>query len=88
MIPYHTLPRTCLRFSVGPVKDVHATFVTEYTYSAGPSLGWAVVACVFGLAGAIAVLVLRARATTEQDGPFKKCGTTVGPSAAPAVGTV
>jgi len=72
----------------------------QYTgyFKAGPTLGVAVVAWLLGTTGAVVVLVLRARATIDQDGPFKKCmpnatggantGTPAGPPGVPAVGTV
>lgn len=40
--------------------------------SAGPTLGVAVVAWLLGVAGAVVVLLFRARATTDQEGPFKR----------------
>ncbi len=67
-------------------------------YKAGPTFGVAVVAWLLGTVGAIVALALRARATTDQDGPFMKylpdatggatSGTPAGPPGAPAVGTV
>lgn len=70
-------------------------------YNPGPAFGLAVVAWIFGTAGAIAVVVLRARETdvTNLDGPLRKfvqnangvsTANPAGPpaAAAPAVGTV
>lgn len=42
-------------------------------YDTGPTLGVAVVSWLLGMLGAVVVLILRPRATTDQDGPFSKC---------------
>ncbi|CAN0369679.1 unnamed protein product [Ectocarpus sp. 12 AP-2014] len=47
--------------------------VYSVDYSPGPTLAVAVVAFIFGLVGAIVTCVLRNKATTEQDGPFRAC---------------
>lgn len=44
----------------------------EVKVVAGPSLGLAVTAWIFGLAGTIIILTLRIKATTNQDGPCRK----------------
>ena len=54
------------------IDDYFYSSTYEADYSPGSTLVWAVVAFVFGLAGSISVLVLRGRATADQDGPFRK----------------
>ncbi|CAM9586861.1 unnamed protein product [Ectocarpus sp. 8 AP-2014] len=45
----------------------------SFDFSPGPTFAVAVVAFIFGLVGAIVICVLRNKATTEQDGPFRAC---------------
>lgn len=101
----HARFRVYFSFSVNNWSDTTASYyssvgvVTYWYYDAetGPTFAVAIMAFILGLVGAIAVLVLRARATTDQDGPFRKCmpnatgantGTPAGPTEYPAVGTV
>ncbi|CAM9933793.1 unnamed protein product [Ectocarpus sp. 4 AP-2014] len=61
------------------IEEVEDYYVSYYSgiysvdFSPGPTLAVAVVAFIFGLVGAIVTCVLRNKATTEQDGPFRAC---------------
>lgn len=54
-----------LRFPFASVEDANI--------EAGPTLGVAVLAWLFGLAGTFTILLLRSRVTSDQEGPFRKC---------------
>ncbi|CAN0143068.1 unnamed protein product [Pylaiella littoralis] len=68
------------------------SYVTTYSSTAeydtgataGPSVGLAIVAWILGTAGAVVTLVFFRRATTNQDGPFRKCLANVAPTNAGA----
>ena len=44
----------------------------EFIYGPGRTIGWAIAAAALGVAGAITILVLRGRATADEDGPLRK----------------
>lgn len=92
-------PRHALVLSGRPVESTYEeVFGFSVEVRSGSTLGVAVTAWVFGTAQAIGTLVLLRRATTDQDGPFRKymgvCCPPAGdsnaaaPAGAPTVGTV
>lgn len=72
------------------VDDIFESDFSTVEIKTGPTFGVAVVAWLLGTAGAIVTMVLLRRATTDQDGPFRKCVSNMGgakagaPAAAPA----
>lgn len=75
------------------LRSVNAISSSLVEVEAGPTLGVAVMAWLFGVAGTITILLLRSRATSEDEGPFRKCvsgggGMTGEASAQQHVGTV
>lgn len=70
--PQPTLPHFRSRLPPSPLLPRFAS-VEEANVESGPTLGVAVMAWLFGLAGNITILFLRKRVTREQEGPFRKC---------------
>lgn len=76
---------SCLDYSVGSVENyISDVYGSDIDVRAGPTLGVAVTAWVFGTADAIVTLVLLRRATTDQDGPFRTCMPSTGGASAGA----
>lgn len=86
---WHVHPRLPPSPFLPPFAPVNESI---FDFKAGPTLGVAVMAWLFGLAGTITILFLRSSVTSEQEGPFRTCmsggGKAGGGSMGHNVGTV